>query len=128
MERHLRNLAILHVIYGSLLIFWSMLSLMLVGSLGQLLERLPFFVHRFDFLYFDVYSAPFWWAIIFASSIFGLTAIIGGLGLYHRKNWGRLTVLVIGLLALFRIPFGTALGVYTLYVLLKPDAARLTGR
>ena len=128
MERHLKNLAIVHIIYGSLLILWSFASLILIGPLGRILERLPYYLHRLDFLHFDIYTAPFWWALAFAGVIFGLAAIIGGWGLYQRKNWGRLTVLVVGALALFRIPVGTAVGIYTLYVLLKPEAARMTGR
>lgn len=128
MERHLKNLAIAHIIYGSLLILWSFASLALIGPLGRILERLPYHAHRLDFLHFDVYTASLWWALALAGVIFGLAAIIGGWGLYHRKNWGRMTVLVIGVLALFRIPFGTAVGIYTLWVLLKPEAARMTGR
>jgi hypothetical protein len=34
--------------------------------------------------------------------------------------------LVVGVLMLFRFPLGTALGIYTLWVLAKPEAAKLT--
>jgi hypothetical protein len=34
-----------------------------------------------------------------------------------HKSWGRILAIVIGILALITIPFGTALGIYTLWVL-----------
>jgi len=41
-----------------------------------------------------------------------------GWGLLHREPWARMLSIILGFLALLNIPFGTALGVYTLWVLL----------
>jgi len=41
-----------------------------------------------------------------------------GLGLIQRRAWARITAIILGGLALFHPPFGTALGTYTLWVLL----------
>ncbi|MBV8705562.1 MAG: zinc ribbon domain-containing protein [Acidobacteriaceae bacterium] len=41
-----------------------------------------------------------------------------GWGLLTRQSWARLTALIFGGLSLIDVPFGTALGVYTLWVLL----------
>ena len=35
----------------------------------------------------------------------------------NRKPWGRTFAIVLAILQLIKIPFGTALGVYTLWVL-----------
>src|SRR5579863_1421254 len=43
---------------------------------------------------------------------------IAGWGLLHRESWARVLALVLGFISLFNIPFGTALGVYTMWVLL----------
>jgi len=43
---------------------------------------------------------------------------ITGWGLLRRESWARILALVLGFLILINIPFGTALGVYTLWVLL----------
>jgi hypothetical protein len=44
---------------------------------------------------------------------------IAGLGLLYRQPWARLLAIVVGVISLFiNIPFGTALGIYTLWVLL----------
>ena len=65
---------------------------------------------------------------IAASSFLGLIAlpqIIGGLGLVGHKEWARIVMLVVSFLNLFHVPFGTALGIYTLVVLFNPDTVRL---
>jgi hypothetical protein len=43
---------------------------------------------------------------------------IAGWGLSQREPWARTVALVLGFLSLFNVPFGTAVGVYTLWVLL----------
>jgi len=43
---------------------------------------------------------------------------IAGWGLLQREPWARLLTLILAFLALIHVPFGTALGVYTLWVLL----------
>ena len=48
--------------------------------------------------------------------------IAAGLGLMQRQEWGRVLSIVLAVISLFNIPFGTALGVYTLWVLVSPNA------
>jgi hypothetical protein len=43
---------------------------------------------------------------------------IAGWGLLQREPWARVIALVLGFISLFNIPFGTAVGVYTMWVLL----------
>jgi hypothetical protein len=43
---------------------------------------------------------------------------IAGWGLLQRESWARVVALVLSFLALFNIPFGTAIGIYTMWVLL----------
>ena len=47
---------------------------------------------------------------------------IAGWGLLQREPWARIVALVLGFIALFHIPFGTAVGVYTLWVLLPAQS------
>jgi hypothetical protein len=63
-----------------------------------------------------------------ASSFLGLLAlpqIIGGLGLVGHKEWARILMLVVSFLSLPHVPFGTALGVYSMVVLFNPETVRL---
>jgi hypothetical protein len=48
----------------------------------------------------------------------GVLGIIAGWGLLERQSWARVLALVLGFLSLIHMPFGTAIGVYTLWVLL----------
>lgn len=54
-----------------------------------------------------------------------VTALVGfaaGWGLLERQPWARTLALVLGFPALLHVPFGTALGIYTIYVLLSSNA------
>jgi hypothetical protein len=48
----------------------------------------------------------------------GIAGIIAGIGLMDRRSWARILAIVLGFLSLIHIPFGTALGIYTLWVLM----------
>jgi hypothetical protein len=55
---------------------------------------------------------------------FGLLHLALAWGLFERQSWARILGLVLGVLALLRFPLGTALGIYTLWVLAPEPAAR----
>ncbi len=48
--------------------------------------------------------------------------IAAGCGLLARQPWARMLAIVFGALSLIDIPFGTAIGVYTLWVLLPAES------
>ncbi|MDQ2774378.1 MAG: zinc ribbon domain-containing protein [Acidobacteriota bacterium] len=48
----------------------------------------------------------------------GVLGVAVGWGLLTFQPWARMLAIVFGCLSLFEVPFGTALGVYTLWVLL----------
>ena len=52
----------------------------------------------------------------------GLLGILAGWGLLDRQPWARTLAIVLGCIALVHIPFGTALGIYTLWVLLPAES------
>jgi glucose uptake protein GlcU len=47
---------------------------------------------------------------------------IAGWGLLQRQEWARIVALVVGFVALLSVPIGTALGIYTLWVLLPSQS------
>ncbi|HEV3510903.1 MAG TPA: zinc ribbon domain-containing protein [Candidatus Sulfotelmatobacter sp.] len=57
---------------------------------------------------------------LFAKAALGF---IAGWGLLQHEKWARILALVLGFISLFtNIPFGTALGVYTMWVLLSSES------
>ncbi len=47
-----------------------------------------------------------------------VASFLTGWGLLTRKSWARMLALILAFLGLLSFPFGTALGVYTIWVLL----------
>jgi len=64
-------------------------------------------------------------AIVLLLSLLAAPGIIGGIGLLKRLSWARILVLILGCLNLFNIPFGTALGIYTIWVLVQDETVKL---
>ncbi len=60
----------------------------------------------------------------FALSAISLVGLIAGWGLLSWKSWARTLSIVLGALSLLNLPFGTALGIYTLWVLLPESSER----
>jgi hypothetical protein len=58
---------------------------------------------------------------VLVKAAFGFFA---GWGLLRREPWARMMTIVLAFLALFNIPFGTALGIYSLWVLLPAQSER----
>jgi hypothetical protein len=52
----------------------------------------------------------------------GGLGFFAGWGLLQHASWARILTLVLGFLALLSIPIGTALGIYTIWVLLSANA------
>lgn len=55
-----------------------------------------------------------WIAIVVRTAL----AAVAAWGLWERTQWGRIVAIVAGFLSLLKFPFGTALGIWTLIVLL----------
>jgi hypothetical protein len=51
--------------------------------------------------------------------------ILAGYGLIKRYNWARTLALILAFLNLPGLPFGTALGIYGIWVLFNDETARV---
>ena len=49
-------------------------------------------------------------------------SILAGWGLLERQLWARTLAIVLACFSLIKIPFGTALGIYTMWVLLPASS------
>jgi hypothetical protein len=110
---------------GTVWIIYAALSLLL-GIAGMT------FAHAF-FSHFGMWGNQHWgdgsvpplwfgpaimhliWVALFGRAIL---AVVAGWGLLERTQWGRIVAIVAAILSLIRFPLGTALGIWTLIVLL----------
>src|SRR5262249_42171629 len=110
LERHLRSLGILWIVVGALFLIPS-LFLLGLGGLSSI--ALPFT---------DEIARTVGPIVIFLGGCTLLILAAGGVcvgwGLMQYRGWARSVAVVLGVLALFHFPIGTALGIYTLWVLL----------
>lgn len=112
LEHHLRTLGILWIVAGAIFVIPGFL-LMILSSVVRLSIPATEEVGRF--------VAPLVLSIV-GGSLFVVAAagILVGWGLLRHQPWARIVAIVLGIISLFHPPFGTALGIYTLWVLL-PD-------
>ncbi|HEV2388775.1 MAG TPA: DUF2127 domain-containing protein [Candidatus Acidoferrales bacterium] len=116
LARHLPVLAILWMIYA---------ALRLVGGAGAVFVGSTFLPHifgmGFGFPHFFIPRLVTGIGMILL--VYGAVSFAAAWGLWQREPWARVVILVLGIIALINIPFGTALGIYTLWVLMPQEAA-----
>ncbi len=115
MEKHLKILGVLFIIRGVLSLLGGMALIFVLGSIGFLIN--------------DIRVAAILGTIgIVLGVIFiitGVPEIIAGWGLLIKKRWGRILGIIMGIINLFDVPLGTALGVYSLWVLFNQESEKL---
>lgn len=65
---------------------------------------------------------PFLWVFV---ALRAVLAIVAGWGLLEHAQWGRIVAIIAAILNLIKFPLGTALGIFTLVVLLGYQNTRL---
>ena len=113
---NLQPLGILWLVYGLSRLLSGFVGASVLRSLaagGWFGDAPPFLPHLFAAL------API---VAVTSAVMGCCALLTGYALLTRKPWGRTVALVFAILALLKLPFGTALGIYTLWVLAPRDS------
>ncbi len=56
---------------------------------------------------------------------FSILGIVGGFGLFSYKPWARMLVIIVSAINCLNIPIGTAKGIYSIWVLMQPEAIEL---
>jgi len=64
-------------------------------------------------------------ALAVIAIIWGVMHIVVGVPLRRRRHWARILALTLGSIDLLLLPYGTALGCYTLWVLLNEEGKKL---
>jgi hypothetical protein len=115
-RQNLQPLGILWCVFGAYRILGSIAAAIAVHSLaraGIFGDAPPFVAHMLGSF------VPF---ALLVSVLIGALNIVTGLYLLARRPWARTLAIVMAVLSLLKLPFGTALGIYTLWVL-APQAS-----
>ena len=113
LDRHLRTLGILWIVIGGLFMVPAVVLLVFGNMIAtEIVDHTPL----------DPALGPI---LLLAAegSLIVLAAggVSVGLGLMQHRSWARIAALILGVLAIFHPPLGTALGIYTLWVLLADE-------
>ena len=109
---HLRVLAILWIALGVLRVIPGIF--LLSFSHWQFPSEVP--AEAEGFLH-PLLSGIGWVMLLGAAACF-----VAGWGLLERLAWARLFTIIVGAISLVEVPFGTALGIYSLWVLLPESS------
>jgi uncharacterized membrane protein (DUF2068 family) len=124
--RHIKIVASLWLVYGILRLM-EMAWILLIGraflpsAVQDMVIGVGPFPGRFPLgrlISGGLVFAGFW------LGAFAVVELVTAWGLFERRPWARILALVIGFLALLHFPFGTALGIYTLWVFLPGPAGQ----
>jgi 4-amino-4-deoxy-L-arabinose transferase-like glycosyltransferase len=107
---HIRLLAIFWIAISTFRILPALVLAAIFGGNPDFPPGAPEFVHSI------VLGVA---ALLFLGGAFGIAA---GVGLLNRATWARGLAIVLGCIGLIDMPFGTALGAYTLWVLLPAES------
>jgi hypothetical protein len=127
-ERRVNALAVGWMVYAGLVGLTGLLGLVFAHAWanGHFGNFGPWTGHGFGHRFWDVPGLPFV-LLRFARFILFVKvalALAAGVGLMQKASWGRWVAIVAGCLALLHPLLGTALGIWTLVVLLNaPNAA-----
>ena len=113
MSTHIKVIGWLHVIFGifglcmaALVFAGSMVGGAFSGSFSGMVGAGLF--GSFAAVFITLYSLP---------------TLLAGYGLLTRRPWARILTIILAVFELIRFPFGTALGIYSLWVLLSEAGA-----
>jgi hypothetical protein len=123
MRDHVRILAILHIVFSCLGVVAAMIVLLVFGGLAGAVGLNPNAT--------DDRATPvavlgiLGVGICVIILVLAVPGLIAGIGLLKLRPWSRILTIVLSALDLLSVPFGTALGIYGLWVLLSPPTEEL---
>ena len=114
----LKTLGVVWIVWGVLSLAFGILAMgfadaMMAGRFGPWMNG-PLGRHS-HWAWLTPEILKFIWVIVIVRA--GL-ALAAGWGLLHRAPWGRVVAIVSAIFSILKFPFGTALGIWTLVVLL----------
>ncbi len=124
-QSHKRTLGIVHIVYGALTaLIFVFIGVIISTFLPLIMEAIVEEEGPEGAMIFEMVAGIIKTVFTFIFLLSALPSIIGGIGLLQGKNWGLMVALIAGCISIFSFPFGTALGVYSLYVFIENNKQR----
>ena len=121
MEKHVTLVGALHIGYGAFHVLCALFAFLLIaggGLLGALIAEEEFVI---GITFFVATTIAVWVTLV------SVPGIIGGVWLLKHRPWARYLVLVVSVLALLDVPLGLGIGIYSIWVLVQDETAKLFG-
>jgi hypothetical protein len=118
MKQHVTVVGALHIGLGFLGIILACLIFIILVWVGRVADD-PDAAPILDFIAV---------VVAFLLVVLSVPEIIGGFGLLQGSEWARILVLILSVLNLFNFPIGTAIGVYSIWVLIQEETVQLFAR
>ena len=115
MEGHLRTVASLHIALSTLGFLLAIVLYSILSLIGNFVED-----QNAEFILTIIANVLAIFLFILA-----IPGLIGGIGLLKYKEWARILILIVSALKLLSFPIGTAIGVYSIWVLVQKETTDL---
>jgi hypothetical protein len=108
MESHVKAVGIIHIAFSAL----GIILALVIFSVLNIVAKIPD-VDEEAIRVLQILGVVLPWFFI----VFSLPGIIGGIGLLKLQGWAKIIILIISFLGLLNFPIGTAVGIYSIWVL-----------
>lgn len=127
MDKHIQLVGILNIVYRSFSLLGGVFLLVLAGGFWQIFEYLVRIgaVQPHEIPMELLNLVPVVLSIVgFLVILISILGILAGAFVLKRREWGRILLLIVSFFSLIRVPLGTALGIYSIWVLLNNETIR----
>jgi hypothetical protein len=117
-REHVRLLGILWMAYSAMHLAGGVLMILISRFVVLRLHEIPNGPPPEVLMWLRPLIGMIGWFILAKAAV----GFIAGWGLLQKEEWARTVALVVGFVVLLSVPVGTALGIYTLWVLLPSQS------
>ena len=121
METHVKVLAVLHIALGALGVLGAFVLMLVFGGAAGIVSSTADSDARIAIPIIGITGM----ALVVFMLVRSLPGVFIGVGMLKFRSWARIGGIVLSILDLIWIPFGTAVGVYGLWVLFSKEGERL---
>ena len=121
MQNHVKILGILEIVHGAMIALVGLVIFLVLGGVAGFVST----QNDPDAAVGAGIIGAVGAIIPIVLCVVGAPSIIAGIGLLKYQGWARILTIVLSALHLLSFPFGTALGIYGFWVLLKPETEAL---